>query len=72
MWIDFTAVNVALAPIANLNAEQKNLVAAIASGAQSLSKISTLLPANIATEGKLIAQQGFVFFIRGHSLFVCF
>ena len=44
-----------------LNSEQKNSVAAIASGAQSLSKISSVLPANVGSEVRLITQQGFVF-----------
>lgn len=44
-----------------LDTQQTHSVQTIASGAQSLSKIFTILPANISHEGKLIAQQGFIF-----------
>jgi len=54
----------------SLGNEQIYSVQTIASGAQSLSKIFAILPANIANEGKLIAQQGFVFSFSG-VLFIC-
>lgn len=52
-----------LLKIANiaLNAQQKSLVQTIASGAQSLNKIFTVLPANLADSVVHITQQGFIF-----------
>jgi MFS family permease len=53
-----------------LNSKQIKAVQAIASGTQSLNKIFTILPPNIAPLGGQIAHQGFVFSFS-RVLFIC-
>ncbi len=53
-----------------LNSGQINSIQTIASGTQSLNNISTILPANIADMGKLIAHQAFIFSFS-YVLLIC-